>query len=121
MFDLIRDSPNGLAVFKKLHCVSGDITQPNLGLSAEDIELLEKNVTTFFHMAANVRFDQPLKEATILNTGGTIHALDLALNFGKLKAFVHVSTSYCQCDEVELFEKTYKAPHNPRFVGSAAA
>lgn len=33
-----------------------------------------------------------------------------------LSAFLHVSTSYCHCDETELEERTYRAPHNPRKI-----
>lgn len=65
-------------------------------------------------MAANVRFDQPLKTSLIMNTGGTLKILELAENFKKLTAFVHVSTSYCHCDQIELKEEFYPAPHNPR-------
>lgn len=30
-----------------------------------------------------------------------------------LKAFVHVSTAYCQCNEEVLEERAYKASHDP--------
>ncbi|KAF2896425.1 hypothetical protein ILUMI_09748 [Ignelater luminosus] len=116
VFDVIRDSPVSSLGFSKLHCICGDLTQNNLNFSKEDLQVLQENVTTVFHMAANVRFDQPLKTALIMNTGGTLKILELAENFKKLTAFVHVSTSYCHCDQTELKEEFYPAPHNPRDI-----
>lgn len=116
MFDKLRDQPNGEKLMSKICCIAGDITLDKLNLSNDDERELQHNVDIIFHMAANVRFDQPLKSAVLLNTGGTKHLLDLACSFKKLAAFVHVSTSYCHCDEVVLEEKLYKAPHNPRKI-----
>lgn len=65
-------------------------------------------------MAANVRFDQHLKSALLLNTGGTKNILELAKTFKNLKVFLHVSTSYCHCEQTILEEKLYPAPHDPR-------
>lgn len=67
-------------------------------------------------MAANVRFDQDLDYALLLNTGGTLKMLQLAENMKKLQAFVHVSTAYCHCERDVLEEKIYRAPHNPKLV-----
>ncbi|XP_030767994.1 putative fatty acyl-CoA reductase CG5065 [Sitophilus oryzae] len=116
VFDKIRDQSNGEKLLNKLQCVSGDVTYPNLNISEQDLGLLKENVTVVFHMAANVRFDQPLKNAVLLNTGGTLNVLDLVCTFKKLKVFLHVSTSYCHCDETKLEEKLYPSPHNPRHI-----
>ncbi|XP_060532881.1 putative fatty acyl-CoA reductase CG5065 [Cylas formicarius] len=116
VFDGIRDQPQGERILSKLQCCSGDVTYPNCNLSDQDLVLLRDNVTTVFHMAANVRFDQPLKSAVLLNVGGTLNVLDLSCTFKNLRAFVHVSTSYCHCDETDLEEKLYPAPHNPRHI-----
>ncbi|XP_044762651.1 putative fatty acyl-CoA reductase CG5065 [Coccinella septempunctata] len=111
VFHKIRNQPE---VFSKLECISGDLTMENLSLSSRDEKNLRENVEVVFHMAANVRFDQTLKNALILNTLGTKRVLDLACTFENLKAFVHVSTTYCHCDLTVLEEKTYPAPHDPR-------
>ncbi|RZC41503.1 fatty acyl-CoA reductase 1 [Asbolus verrucosus] len=116
VFDKLHDQPHGEKLLNKLYCIAGDITQHNLNLSNDDEKTLQDNVDVVFHMAANVRFDQPLKSAVLLNTGGTKNLLDLACSFKKLTAFVHVSTSYCHCNEVKLEEKLYKAPHDPRKI-----
>lgn len=116
VFDRIRDRSDADKLFSKLRVVCGDVTQPNLNLKIEDADELRENVSVVFHMAANVRFDQPLKPAIVMNTGGTMKVLDFCCTLKKLQAFVHVSTSYCHCDETTLEERIYTAPHNPRFL-----
>lgn len=41
--------------------VSGDITYPGLGISSSDLKVLKENVSVVFHVAATIRFDEPLK------------------------------------------------------------
>lgn len=114
IFDKIRDQSNAEKVFGKLACIAGDVSMPNLNLSNDDEKTIKDNVDVIFHMAANVRFDQQLKAALLMNTGGTKRLLDLACACTNLKAFVHVSTTYCHCDETILEERVYDAPHDPR-------
>lgn len=116
IFDKLRDDPKSRKIFSKLHCINGDITKRDLGLSRENLEMLVKNIDVVFHMAANVRFDQALKPALLLNTGGALNVLEFALGLKNLKAFIHVSTCYCHCDETVLEEKIYPAPHNPKWA-----
>lgn len=116
IFDGIRDRSDGEKLFGKLKVICGDVMQNNLNLSKENAEMLKENVGVVFHMAANVRFDQALKPALLMNTGGTLRVLDFCCTMKKLNAFVHVSTSYCHCNETVLEEKTYKAPHNPKKI-----
>lgn len=84
-----------------------------MGISEESLETLKECVNVFFHMAANVRFDQPLKSELALNTKGTYYALNIADNFKNLSAFIYVSTSFCHCDQIVLEEKYYPAPQDP--------
>lgn len=85
----------------------------NLGLDAHDELELIKNVNLIFHMAACVRFDQPLKSATSMNVHGTYLVLQLAEKMQRLEVFTHVSTSYCHCNEEYLDERYYPATENP--------
>lgn len=64
--------------------VRGDVTLENMGLTHEDRSLIEKKVSVVFHCAANVRFDQKLKNAVRYNTLGTRRVLELAENINKL-------------------------------------
>ncbi|KAL3270896.1 hypothetical protein HHI36_021408 [Cryptolaemus montrouzieri] len=114
IFDKLRDQTNAAELFSKLHRIHGDLCMEDLNLSNHDRKTLEDNVNVVFHMAANVRFDQQLKNALMMNTLGAKRVLDLACNFSKLKSFVHVSTSYCHCEQTTLEEKTYPAPYDPR-------
>ncbi|KAJ8916629.1 hypothetical protein NQ315_000274, partial [Exocentrus adspersus] len=116
VFDKLRAQSNYTELAKKLVAVAGDVTLPECGLSPDDRRLLADNVSGVFHMAANVRFDQDLRNAALFNCGGSLNVLELACAFKKLKAFVHVSTTYCHCDELELKEKLYPAPHDARHV-----
>jgi fatty acyl-CoA reductase len=61
-----------------LVAVRGDVTLEDLGLTGEDRSLIEKRVSVVFHCAANVRFDQKLKNAVRYNMLGTRRVLELA-------------------------------------------
>lgn len=97
----------------KIRTIKGDVSVDNLGISENDQRLLASCVSVVFHCAANVRFDQALKDAVNLNTLGTNRVLKLAETMLNLKVFVHVSTAYCQCNEEILEERAYDAPHSP--------
>lgn len=97
----------------KVVCVSGDVIEENLGLSAENLEILTNSVSVFFHMAANVRFDQPLKPEIIFNLKGTLNTLRVAEKMKKLVSYIYVSTTFCHCNEMVLEERFYPAPQDP--------
>ncbi|VEN49495.1 unnamed protein product [Callosobruchus maculatus] len=113
IFDKIRSLPDSTSRFQKLHCVCGDVTKADCALSDADTAALSEKITIVFHMAACVRFDQPLKDIVMMNVGGTRNVLDVATKFQQLKVFLHVSTSYCHLDLPELEEKIYPAKHDP--------
>ncbi|KAL0858720.1 hypothetical protein ABMA27_011197 [Loxostege sticticalis] len=110
VFDRIRTRwPDRLS---KLSPITGDVSAPKLGVSAEQRELLT-NVTTLFHSAATVRFTEPLHAATTLNVQGTASLLKLAEDMPKLKALVHVSTAYSNAPRSHIEEKVYPPPYDP--------
>ena len=53
-----RENP---ALLQKIIPVSGDITYEGLGLSPSDERILTENVSIVFHVAATIRFDEPLR------------------------------------------------------------
>ena len=55
---LRRENPLMLG---KIIPVSGDITYEGLGLSPSDQRILTDNVSIVFHVAATIRFDEPLR------------------------------------------------------------
>lgn len=106
-FDNVRQmSPQPL---DKLVAIEGDLTLvPLAGISVENIRTLKEDVNFVFHCAANVRFLDPVEQAIRINLIGSRTILDLAETFGKLEAFVHVSTAYSNYGEKVILEKVYE-------------
>ena len=80
--------------------------EPRLGISDSDMNIL-KSCSVIFHAAASVRFDDPLKDAILMNTRGTREVCYLAQTMTNLKALVHVSTAYIQPKNLYVQEKMY--------------
>jgi thioester reductase-like protein len=74
--------------------VEGDITEPSLGLSASDLELVQQETTRVFHLAAIYDLAVPRELAMRVNPGGTRNVLALARSLPHLQQFHHVSTCY---------------------------
>nr|XP_042911961.1 fatty acyl-CoA reductase 1-like [Parasteatoda tepidariorum] len=55
---LLEENPSAA---EKVIAVHGDITQPNLGMSDEDLTKVTEEVTIVFHIAAVVSFTKPLR------------------------------------------------------------
>lgn len=91
---LRENSPNAL---KKVVAIRGDVTEPNLGMSPEDEDMITKNVSVILHVAATVKFDDEMSNAIKMNVKGIYSILDLARKVKELSSFVHVSTAYCHC------------------------
>nr|XP_014092579.2 putative fatty acyl-CoA reductase CG5065 [Bactrocera oleae] len=100
-------------IVNKIQVIKGDVLEQNLGLNTNDTNVLVSNVEVIFHCAANVRFDQPLRPMVQMNVVGTLKLLQLAEKMASLQVIIHVSTSYCQCNESVLEERAYPAPQNP--------
>ncbi|XP_026465060.1 fatty acyl-CoA reductase 1-like [Ctenocephalides felis] len=105
LFNLAREK--NPKVFKKVVAVSGDVSQLQLGLNESDKQLVLRSEIVF-HVAASVRFDDPLRKATMMNTRGTREIMDLMLQMPNLVVGVHVSTTYCNTDKDTIEEKVYR-------------
>lgn len=106
----------------RLFLVRGDVTQPGLGLSAEDTAGVHAEVTALIHSAASVRFDLPRAAALADNVASTEHMLAVARALaarGRLTRLDHVSTAYVagerpgrvfeeECDEGQTFRNSYE-------------
>lgn len=90
----------------KMVAINGDVMALGLGISDTDLKLMA-NVSVIFHAAASVRFDDPLKDAILMNTRGTHEVLRLAENFKGIRSIVHVSTTYCNPDKRIVEEEIY--------------
>ncbi len=78
-------------VSRRVHPVIGDLRQPLLGLTDEQVSELEGTIDHLFHLAAVYDMTAPLELNTAVNVGGTSHAVELAgaLRVGRLH---HVSS-----------------------------
>lgn len=94
----------------KIIAIGGDCCLPGLGIDPNERALLIKHVNIVFHVAATVRFDEKLKLALAINVNGTKEMMTLAREMENLKAFVHVSTAYANCNKDEIYEQFYKTP-----------
>jgi thioester reductase-like protein len=88
------------------HVLEGDISQPGLGLSADDAAWARDHCEALIHNAASLQFISTSSEAEPWrsNVQGTRHVLDAcdALGIGK---FHHVSTAYvCGIRHGRVFE-----------------
>ncbi|XP_065216154.1 putative fatty acyl-CoA reductase CG5065 [Planococcus citri] len=115
LFDLLKQT-HGADIIKKVIVIPGDVMLPNLGISEEDSKLLHENVEIFYHCAATIRFDEPLKSAVLLNTRGTRYALEFAKKIKTLEYFLYVSTAYCHLNEKVLHEEAYPPPADPHKI-----
>ncbi|KAJ0182964.1 hypothetical protein K1T71_000940 [Dendrolimus kikuchii] len=105
-FDRLRKEKPG--VFQsKVFAVNGDVSEFGLGLSEEDRALLVNRVHIIFHVAASVRFDDPLPYSAKLNLRGTKEMVELAKDVRDLLVFVHVSTSYSNTNRETIEEVMY--------------
>lgn len=104
VFDrLHKECPDNL---KKMIPINGDVCSFGLGISEEDIKHME-NVSIVFHAAANVRFDDLLSKAVIINIRGTRETLSFSEKFRNLLLFVHVSTTFAHANRKVVEERLY--------------
>jgi thioester reductase-like protein len=74
--------------------VEGDITEPQLGISSEDLETIQFETTDVFHLAAAYDLAVPKDVAFRVNLEGTKNVNDLVCSIKDLKRYNYVSTCY---------------------------
>ncbi|KAG9510818.1 putative fatty acyl-CoA reductase, partial [Fragariocoptes setiger] len=111
IFDKVRASDPRL--FNKIVLVNGDLTKDKLGLTDEDFAKVVDDVSVIFHVAATVRFDEPLNVAVDINLIGTRRIIELSRNLANLSSIVHVSTAYCNYEQDTVEEMVYPAKYTP--------
>lgn len=107
---------SGLAsslVAEKIHPLSGELHVTNLGLDEKSQQLLFDSVQVVFHVAASVRFDDPLRQCMRENVEGTKHVLELCHRMTQLESLVHVSTAYAYCHQDRTEERLYPIKVKP--------
>ncbi|KAG8038236.1 hypothetical protein G9C98_006563 [Cotesia typhae] len=112
LFDRLKqENPSAL---DKVIPIEGDTTKEGLGIPDFERKVLIERVSVVFHVAASVRFDDPLKTAVFTNTRSTrdmwlVYLLLclIMIFFNIYKIFMHVSTTYNQADKPVVEEKLY--------------
>jgi thioester reductase-like protein len=74
--------------------VEGDITEPNLGISDEDLETIQYETTDVFHLAAAYDLAVPRETAFRVNLEGTRNVNKLVGSVKNLRRYNYVSTCY---------------------------
>ncbi|CAH0699496.1 unnamed protein product [Spodoptera exigua] len=108
LFDRLRKERPGFE--SKVFVIAGDVMELGLGISEEDRALIINRVNIVYHVAASVRFDDPLEYAIRMNLRGTKEMVELAAEIRNLNVFIHVSTSYSNTNRETLEEIIYP-PH----------
>jgi nucleoside-diphosphate-sugar epimerase len=74
--------------------VQGDITKPDLGLSAGELDLARRETTTVFHLAAIYNLAVDSHMAAHVNVEGTLNVSNFAKSIEGLQRYHYVSTCY---------------------------
>ena len=74
--------------------VEGDITQENLGLSGDDLQIILEETTDVYHLAAVYDLAVEKDLAFSVNVEGTKNVNELVKNVKKLRRYNYVSTCY---------------------------
>jgi len=74
--------------------VEGDITLPQLGISNQDLETIQYETTSIFHLAAAYDLGVAKDVAFKVNFEGTKNANDLACSVKNLRRYNYISTCY---------------------------
>ena len=79
---------------ERIEVLTGDITDPRLGLADDDYERLAGAVTAVFHLAAIYNLAVPFDVAQRINVEGTANVLDLCSRAEHLERLNYVSTAF---------------------------
>lgn len=98
---------------KRVRAIDGNTRELNVGLTDDIRNELIEYVNIFLHAAADVRFDNTLKELSLVNLRGTRELLKLAEECKHLNMFAYISTAFSHCERKYIEEKFYEAPMDP--------
>ncbi|MGO1500506.1 MAG: fatty acyl-CoA reductase [Marinobacter sp.] len=121
VFDRLRQENNdAFETFleERLHCITGEVTQPGFGLQPEVVQELAGSVDAVINSAASVNFREELDKALSINTLCLENIAELARHNPSL-AVVQVSTCYVngmnsgQITESVVKPAGEKIPRNP--------
>lgn len=118
LFVLLRKiDPNYM---QRVRAIEGNTRELNVGLSDVIRQEIIENVDIILHAAADVRFDNTLKELSLVNLRGTRELLKLAEQCKHLEMFAYISTAFSHCERKFIEEKFYDVPIDPEDIISIA-
>jgi len=100
----------------RVHVLEGDVTEPQFGLPADELTLLNKEVTHFFHIAALTSLNGSEEQCDRVNLKGTENALQVAWSFyneGPMERFIYFSTAYVAGSLQAYVSKEDELPARP--------
>lgn len=74
--------------------VEGDITRENLGIADEDLEIVHRETTDVYHLAALYDLAVEKEAAYLVNVNGTINVNNFVKSLPNLRRYSYVSTCY---------------------------
>lgn len=99
-------------VMDKIYPVWGDLPEPDFGLSPDHLKrVIDSEI--FFHFAASLKNEAPLRPNVLMNIVGTKNALMIAKKMRNLVQMVHLSTGFCIIEPLVVYEKAYPFHHDP--------
>lgn len=107
---LMKQDPNYM---ERIRIMEGNTRELDVGLSPKDKQDIIDNADIVLHAAADVRFDNTLKELCLVNLRGTREMLRIAEQIQNLEVFAYISTAYSHCDKLHIEEKFYNSPIDP--------
>ncbi|NWN92575.1 NAD-dependent epimerase/dehydratase family protein [Marinobacter adhaerens] len=103
----------------RIHCVTGEVTQPGFGLSPEALQKLAGTVDIVINSAASVNFREELDKALAINTLCLENIAGLARENPEL-AVVQVSTCYVNGKNAGQVTETVIKPEGEEILRSPA-
>ena len=94
------------AAAESFRIVEGDITQPHLALSAEELDRARQETTTIFHLAAIYDLAVDSAVAAHVNVEGTLNVNEFAKAVKNLRRYHYVSTCYVAGKREGLIKET---------------
>ena len=92
--DIKKIAANTGTPLENFAVVEGDITQPNLGMDADDAASVRYETTDVFHLAAVYDLSIDRQTATRVNLGGTKNVNEFVRTLKHLRRYNYVSTCY---------------------------
>uniref|UniRef100_A0A182JFZ0 Fatty acyl-CoA reductase n=1 Tax=Anopheles atroparvus TaxID=41427 RepID=A0A182JFZ0_ANOAO len=97
----------------KIRVIEGDVSEVGVGIANDDLAYVYERTNIIVHAAADVRFDESLKESIQTNVRGTQEMLMIAEKCHKLEIFTYISTAFSHCVREQIEETFYEPPLDP--------